>query len=1062
VVPNSEAFLGVLVTYRSKINRSLLRGSSALSALTMLGAGLAVSTFVAAPAVAQDYTSGAITGTVTDDAGAPVEGATVTATSVEQGFERTSTTTASGTYRFNGLPQGSYNIVVSAEGRPNFRADAVSVQASQTATIPVQLAAAGGEEIVVTGTRAVQDFATNTTGLNLDVAELVKTVPINRDVTSVILLAPGTTLGDDAFQGADGSALTASVGGSSVAENAYYINGLNITNFDNYLGGSDVPFEFYRNIETKIGGIPAEFGRATGGIINAVSKSGSNDFTAALHLNWTPDFLRSPGKNLLTCDEDGNCERRTDRGFDSADTLSAIVEAGGPIIRDRLFVYGLTELRRSRSLITQDGLSQDRRSDDPFYAIKVDAFPIDSQHLEFTLFDTRRTTRRTTHVYEMIGGQPNLGVASSIVDLKRGGVSFVGKYTGTFTDWLTVSAAYGRNRDRFDSIGLDEGSNYFAVRNETEEVINGAGYFEYLTGQPSPGRDFPYETEREFYRGDVDLFFNLFGDHHIRAGFDVENNTLSHTSIRTGGDLLFNELGFITADAYNAGPGGAGLFFILRPGNTVELNYYNSGGSFEAVNRAFYIQDEWNVTDRLTLNLGVRRDDFRVDKPGNIGFVNLKENYAPRVGFSYDMFEGNRGRLFGSYSWYYLPVASNTAYRNAGSEFYFRERWLYNGFDENGLPILTTQRTDVGTYQTACPFRLTPLSSGQNCAVTGDGSVKPTDAFLSQTLEATRQSEFILGYEHRIGQWRVGLSYTHRNLDVSAEDVAIDAAVNAYCEEEGLDCTRPNGNPIWTGFHQYVLLNPGKDLTIVLSDPVGGESTRRTVTFSAEDLGYPEAKRKFDAVTLQFDRPFDGKWSLGGSYTWSKSRGNSEGFVQSDFEQSDSGVTQDFDQPGFIPGAYGYLPNDRRHRFRLYGGYALNDALTLGANVLVDSPRPLSCIGYNPTDVFANGYDQASHYCGGVLSPRGTAQRTQWLSQIDISARYNLNLGDDRVVTLRADVFNLLNSQSVTGRNEIGDLGVETDPDTDLPISYTPNPNYGQPDSYQRPRYVRLGVDISF
>ena len=1051
------------MTFTSKLNRSLLRSSSALSAVAMLGAGLAATSFIAAPAFAQDYTSGAITGTVTDETGAPIAGATVTATSVEQGFVRTSTTNASGTYRFNGLPQGTYDIVVAAEGRPGFRADAVSVQPSETATIPVELAS-GGQDIVVTGSRVVQDFAGNTTGLNVNVADLVKTVPVNRDVTSVILLAPGTTLGDDAFQAADGSPLTASIGGSSVAENAYYVNGLNITNFDNYLGGSDVPFEFYRNIETKVGGVPAEFGRATGGIVNAVSKSGSNDFTAALHLNWTPSFLRSPGRDVRTCDENGDCPSITDRSFDveNTDSLSAIVEAGGPIIRDRLFVYGLAELRRDRSLVTNNGQSQDRRNDDPFYAIKVDAYPIDSQHLEFTLFDTRRTTRRTTHPYEVIDGEPRLGVASAITDFKRGGVSFVGKYTGTFTDWLTVSAAYGRNRDRFDSVGLDSGSNYFSILNLSSDVINGVGYGGLIGPQPSTTRSFPYSTEREFYRGDVDLFFNMLGDHHIRAGFDVENNTLDHTSIRTGGDLLFNELGFITAEAYNAGPGGAGLSFYLRDDNNVELNYYNSGGAFGAVNRAFYIQDEWDVTDRLTLNLGVRRDDFRVDKPGGVDFINLKGNYAPRVGFSYDMFEGNRGRLFGSYSWYYLPVASNTAYRNAGSEYFIRERWLYDGFDENGMPNLTTQITNNGSYQSACPFALTVNSSGQNCNVTGDGSVKPTDSFLSQTLEATRQSEFVLGYEQRLGDWRVGLSYTHRNLDVSAEDVAIDAAVNAYCEEEGINCNRANGNPIWDGFHQYVLLNPGKDLTIVLSDPVNGESTRRTVTFTADELGYPEATRKFDAVTLQFDRPFDGKWSLGGSYTWSKSRGNSEGFVQSDFEQDDAGITQDFDQPGFIPGAYGRLPNDRTHRFRMYGGYALNDAFTVGANVLVDSPRPLSCIGYNPTDVFANGYDQASHYCGGVLSPRGTAQKTQWLSQIDLSARYNLNLGGDRIVTFRADVFNLLNSQAVTGRDEIGDLEVEYDPNTELPISYTPNPNYGQATSYQRSRYVRLGVDIAF
>src|SRR5690606_38853991 len=112
---------------------------------------------------------------------------------------------------------------------------------------------------------------------------------------------------------------------------------------------------------------------------------------------------------------------------------------------------------------------------------------------------------------------------------------------------------------------------------------------------------------------------------------------------------------------------------------------------------------------------------------------------------------------------------------------------------------------------------------------------------------------------------------------------------------------------IWTGYHQYVLTNPGSDLVVDLTDPIGGETGVRTVTFTAADLaaiGFPKASRKYDAVELMLRKAWNGKWSFEANYTWSKSRGNSEGFVQSDFQQDDSGITQDFDQPGFIEGAY--------------------------------------------------------------------------------------------------------------------------------------------------------------
>lgn len=1026
--------------------RGRLLAGAAIQAGLVVG-GLGVSTIaLTAPAAAQDYTSGAISGTVTDEAGNPVEGATVTITSQSQGFTRTATTGASGAFRFSSLPAGSYNVAVDSAGGAGWRAEGVSVSASQTSSLAVMIAPAG-QEIVVTGARAVQDFSGTTTGRVVELSEFVKSQPINRDLTSVVLLAPGTSSGDDGFV-KDG-VLLPSISGSSVAENAYYLNGLNTTNFDNYLGSARVPFEFLRSVEVKSGGYSAEYGRATGGIVNQVSKSGSNEFSGAIHLNWEPDFLRSNAQNLLTTDG-----RSTNRAFDETMSYSAILEAGGPVIQDRLFVYGLIEFREVETLRASPlaGLATQRISNDPFYAVKVDAYPLDDHHLEFTLFDTRNTTRRTDFAYSETGIRGQVGAATSVVDNLSGGLNFVGKYTGNFTEWLTLSAAYGRVRDRFESIGIDEGSTNYYFVNASGAPVNGVPQGGLFTGQPLASRDFPYNTEREFYRADADLFFNLLGDHHIRFGFDQENNTLNHVAVRNGGSVLFNDLGFLTSDAFNANLGNAGAALILRAGNVVEVNYFNSGGGFKAVNRAFYIQDEWNVTDRLTLNLGLRRDDFKLEKPGGAEYITLNDNYAPRLGFTYNLWDQENGKLFGSFGRYYLPVASNTAFRQASPELYIRERFNYDGFLANGLPNITSQVTNLAAYQGACPFPLTTFSSGQNCNVTGDGTVKPTDASLSSTLEATRQSEYILGYQHTLGDLRLGVSYTRRTLDVSAEDAAVDAAVLAYCQQNGLTGCEDT----WTGFHQYVVLNPGFDATFALAGQDG-----RTVTISAEDLRYPKATRTYDAVEFSFDRAWDGNWSIGGSYTWSVSKGNSEGFVQSDFEQDDSGITQDFDQPGFTQFAYGFLPNHRRHRFKINGAVALSENFTMGANVRVDSPRKLSCIGFNPNpnyfdpngepySDFGNAYGAASHYCNGQPAPRGEGLETDWVSTIDLSARVNVPFGD-RLVTLRGDVFNLLNSRAIQGRNEFGELDIEV-----------ANPNYGRSTAYQSARYVRLGVDIAF
>ena len=375
------------MTQKTNFTRSVLRGSTALSALALLGTGLATSMIVATSASAQDYTSGAVSGTVTDASGVSVSGATVTLTSTGQGFTRTATTSDGGTFRFVGLSAGAYDVSVEAAGQPGYRAEGVRVLPSQTAALDIVL---GAEEIVVTGSSISTDFTGTTTGVNIDLAEFVKTTPISRDLTSVVLLAPGTSLGDDGFGN------LASIGGSSVAENAYYLNGLNTTNFDNYLGSAQVPFEFYRSVEVKSGGYSAEFGRATGGIVNAVSKAGSNDFMAAMHLNWSPNFLRSKPDELFNC-ATKPCSRTTNRSFDRTDTYNAILEAGGPILRDRLFIYGLVEFRRTETLRNSRSarLGTELESTDPFYAVKLDAYPIDGQHFELTMFDTRATQHRT-------------------------------------------------------------------------------------------------------------------------------------------------------------------------------------------------------------------------------------------------------------------------------------------------------------------------------------------------------------------------------------------------------------------------------------------------------------------------------------------------------------------------------------------------------------------------------------------------------------------------------------------------------------------------------------------
>ena len=412
-----------------------LRAGTALQALALIGAGVGM-TAVAAPAVAQDYTTGALVGTVVDETGARVSGGTVTVRSAAQGFERTAPISADGAFRVQALPTGVYTVTVSAEGYPATATENVRVNpgANNTYNFTVNSGdVLAGGEIVVQGTaERVNDFGSNTGGLTIgDVSELLNTTPIARNQTALILLSPGTSSGDTAFGN------LASIGGATVAENAYYVNGLNVTNFRNFVGSSNPPIEFYQSLDVKLYGLSAEFGRALGGFTTAVTKSGSNEFQAGALVAYAPDGTRSTAPNTYAALND----------TDYTEDLEANFYLSGPIIKDRLFFYGLYNPNYTKtadtSLLSNQRLT--RSTDSPFYGGKLDFIITDGHRLEGTYFNNSQTNYTDYAAVDPASGA--IGADLGTLVQKFGGDNFVGRYTGQFTDWLTLSAAYGEAHD---------------------------------------------------------------------------------------------------------------------------------------------------------------------------------------------------------------------------------------------------------------------------------------------------------------------------------------------------------------------------------------------------------------------------------------------------------------------------------------------------------------------------------------------------------------------------------------------------------------------------------------
>lgn len=418
----------------------------------------------------------------------------------------------------------------------------------------------------------------------------------------------------------------------------------------------------------------------------------------------------------------------------------------------------------------------------------------------------------------------------------------------------------------------------------------------------------------------------------------------------------------------------------------------------------------------------------------------MNNKLAPRLGISWDPTSDGSSKVFANYGRYFLPVATNTNIRLAGGENFYEEYYQLSGLNSDDTPQLGSQ---IGSRQ-----------------VFASGEIADPRQIVNQDLEPMYQDELMLGYQKDMGNgWSWGVTGIFRDLKSTLEDVAIDAALNSYADGVAAaggtvayqDCDHNPATPddmFACGFDYYVLTNPGADMSIYVD--IDGDGNLDLVNLTADSMGYPESTRYYNAIVFDFERAWDGVWFFKGSYTWSQSYGNNEGYVRSDNGQDDAGLTTLFDQPGLLDGAYGYLPNDRRHALKLYGAYQLSANWRLGANLMMESGRPVNAFGLHPTDEFARAYGDESFYQDGKLVPRGTRGRTGFRSALDLSLDYSTSVGDSDV-TIGADVFNVFESATATEVVESAEQN-----------SGAPNPSYLLPTAFQEPRYVRLRAQVTF
>ena len=962
---------------------------------------------------------GSLVGKLVDASNKPLADAEVTVVNPETGFTRTVKADADGNYRFPHLPVGKYQVNATKSGAVLGKLAEVTVSLGSATTADVTVGAITLEEIQVLGTRIVNivDVKSTESATNITREDLER-LPVERDIMSVALLAPGLSKGDSGL--CAGGNCGVSFSGSSIAENTVYINGLNVTDFYNRVGFSAAPYAFYKEFQVKTGGYSVEFGRTTGGVINAVTRSGTNEFEYGTEIAWEPSFLQSAKRDHF--DSSGN--PYIIGSHDEYDRTNATVYASGPIVQDKLFFFALYEARNYTPDYTSDSGNTfyEAKSDDAFWGAKVD-WQINDRHLlEFLAFSDKNEETRDSFGFEYPAG--TVGSFENTRFTNSGGLSWSTTYTGYLTDSLSMKVLYGENDRDFSRFS----NNDVECSRVRDLRPGGAGD----VGCTSTASVTERTDTREAAR--VDFEWEL-GEHQLRFGFDHESNTSAHEQFYPGPDRLLYEVRRTNTGVLDNG------FVVAAGSDYVRTRQNEVNGEFETINEAFYLEDNWSITDRVVLNAGVRLEGFDNKNSDGDSYIKIDNMVAPRFGFSWDVKGDNRSKLFGNAGRYFLPVANVINIKQAGGFLDERNFYQFLGFENFDYNGTTRQRPILGA-------QLGPADDSQ-----GDGSVGDLRGEVDHDMDPVYQDELILGFQSMIDdKWSWGVRGIYRRLNNAIDDMEITS--------NGVLC---DGEPTGVGF---VMGNPGETLTVFSDTNCDGEndafvnidtSKAGWALFDEDgnyvgERGYSKPKRDYKALEFMVDRAWDDHWSMNATYTLSFSKGNAEGPVNSDTDFADTGRTEAFDDPWVNLGGFGYLPNDHRHAIKLRGAYALNESWEIGATLSALSGSPISAFGTG------NPFDGTSYHSFYILNEttgeyelheRGSEGRTPWIFDVGANVTFRHSFAVTEL-NVNLSVYNLFNQQRIT--------------EVDQSLDSVPNgnPDYLIGTGYQAPRYAVLTLKLDF
>ena len=968
--------------------------------------------FLCSPAAAQE-TRGSIEGVIKDASGAILPGVTVEARGLSVGSTATAVTDDAGVYRFPSLPPGRYTVTAALQGFTTAKSELVELNLGQVLKVDLAMQLSGvSESVQVTAESPLIDVKQSAAGQNIG-AEFIDRLPKGRDFTTVVTLAPGAN--NESRSGG------ISIDGASASENRYFIDGTDTTNLRTGLSGKELLNDFVEQIQVKSSGYAAEFGGSTGGVINVITKSGTNSFHGDFGTYFNNDSLNGGERPTLRLVLTGqNASEYVTLAKDDFKRWEPFFQIGGPIVRDRLWFYGgyTPRMDETGRTVTFRSNSQTgtytSNEDTQYFTGKMTAQVTNSLRAVYSAsYDN----------YTQDGRLPAKDGSSNVAtDFAGLGTERPNFSTNGEVDYAAGSNLFLKARGNFlnyDRRDTGIPNDLWLTFSGSNGVFPGAtnvqpnGYNSVLTNSASV-RDL---YQRIGVSADATIYANFAGRHAFKTGVQFERIRNDVFSAEQQPHITFNwDASRPTLDGRNVR--GTYGYYSWRQFGTI--------GDVHVNNLGFFFQDDWSVTDRLTLNLGIRTE--KEDVPSYVeGLEGIKfsfgDKFAPRAGFAYDVKGDGKWKAYGSYGMFYDIMKLELPRGAFGGD-----KWIEQYYTLDTLDYLS-----IGPNGN---FPGTPIES-VNFRIPSNDPSCPECGAIDPELKPMRQQEFVAGMDHELGpRLSVGARYVHKQLDRAVEDVGV--------------------------------LVPGIGEVFYIANPGEGAATFIIADECPTCPALPEIKRSYDALEFKLNKRFSSNWEANASYTISRLWGNYPGLASSDeVARTAPNVTRLFDSivMAFDDSAqpvYGRLNTDRPHQLKLSGYYQLPTRTGIGARFYAGSGIPISHVTnmQTSTPVFYDG--------------RLTDGRTPAYIQTDLAISQDIPLGGSKAFRATLDVTNLFDSDRDTDvfRNltrdnvPISDQAFFAGFDINQVLAANPavrmDPRYLLANTFQGARVIRISAKFTF